>query len=202
MKIIVGLGNPGGEYNGTRHNVGFLFMDALAKCKEIAPLEGLNFGFDKKFKADIVKTSANGEKIVLVKPITFMNSSGESVVNILKYFKTGIEDLIVIFDDIDLPLGTLRIKNSGRSGGHKGVQSIIDTTGSEQFTHFRIGVSENEKVSKEETADFVLSKFSKRERENVDKVIEEGVNYLVEFIGSKQTMPNHTLEITNNTSES
>jgi len=197
MKIIVGLGNPGGEYNGTRHNVGFMFVDMLVKCKEIAPLEGLSFGFEKKFKADIVKTAAKGEKIVLVKPITFMNSSGESVVKILKYFKAGIEDLVVVFDDIDLPLGLLRVKNSGGSGGHKGVQSIIDTTGSEQFIHFRIGVSEHEKVAKDQTADFVLSKFSKREKENIDKIIEQGINYLVEFIGSKQSLPNHTLEIIN-----
>lgn len=199
MKIIVGLGNPGREYDNTRHNVGFSFVDAFAKCKEITPLRGLSFGFDKKFKADIAKTSANGEKIILVKPITFMNSSGESVANVLKYFKVKTEDLIVIFDDIDLPLGILRIKNRGSSGGHKGVQSIIDEIGSEKFIHFRIGVSENEKVGKAQTVDFVLSRFSKREKELVDRVIELGVNYLVEFVGKKQPMPNHTLEIAKNT---
>lgn len=197
MKIIVGLGNPGKEYEKTRHNAGFMFVDALSFCREIAPVdEGLKFTLEKKFKAEIAETRADGEQIILVKPTTFMNSSGKAVSAILQYYKSGIDNLIVACDDVDLPLGIVRIRNEGSSGGHKGLQNIIDELGSDRFTRFRLGVSVTcEKASEIETTDFVLGKFTKRELPVIKDAISEGINYFIEYFGKKEPMPAHTLEV-------
>jgi len=204
MKLIVGLGNPGKEYEGTRHNAGFMVLDKVASNKEIAPVGSvLNFAEKKKFKALIAETSANGEKVILVKPQTFMNLSGETVSKILQFYKSDIENLVVVSDDVDMPLGHIRVRHSGSSGGHKGLQNIIDTLGSDQFVRVRIGISAGGPYSQEsdnrenriETKDFVLAKFSEREIKTIDKVAKSASDAIVKTIGTKGQMTATTTEV-------
>lgn len=196
MKIIVGLGNKGAEYSGTRHNVGFMFVDALAKCKEIAPLEGATFRFEKKFEAEIAEILSNGEKIILVKPMTYMNASGLAVTIILKFYKANPDDLILAVDDVDLPLGTIRVRAEGSSAGHKGLKNIFDLLKTESIVRFRLGVaSEDAAMTKMDTADFVLSRFDKRELPTINKAVGQAINYLVEFLGGKEPIQSHSMNI-------
>ncbi|RJQ30417.1 aminoacyl-tRNA hydrolase [Candidatus Parcubacteria bacterium] len=158
MKIIVGLGNPGTKYKNTRHNIGFCVVDEFKKDKDFSRTK------IKKLAAEVFKTNLSGEGILLLKPQTFMNRSGDSVAAALKYFKAGIKDLIVIHDDFDLPIGKIRISHASSSGGHKGVQDIMDKLKNSDFTRLRIGISPeikgNIKAEK-----FVLENFGKKEKD-------------------------------------
>ncbi len=198
MKIIVGLGNPGKEYEGTRHNAGFMFVDRLAQCEEIKPAnEELKFNLDKKFESEIALASIKGEKIILAKPQTFMNLSGSAVSKILSFYKAEPEELIIINDDIDLPVGTIRIRKEGSSGGQKGLENIISALGTDSFIRIRIGISETgEKVDRIETVNYVLGKISKRELPILENVILEGINYLIPYFGTNKEILCHTIEIT------
>ncbi|MCL5411112.1 MAG: aminoacyl-tRNA hydrolase [Patescibacteria group bacterium] len=197
MKIIVGLGNPGKEYEGTRHNAGFMFVDALSECEEIKPVDSkLSFNLDKKFQAEIASTNAKSEKIILAKPQTFMNLSGKAVSKILAFYKASPEDLIVISDDIDLPIGTIRIRKEGSGGGQKGLENIISELKTDNFTRIRIGITETgEKANRADTVDYVLGKIGEREKPILDKAILEGINYLLEFLGTEKEVPCHTIEV-------
>jgi PTH1 family peptidyl-tRNA hydrolase len=197
MKIIVGLGNPGKEYENTRHNAGYLFIDALASNKELASVdENSELKTDKKFKASVAKIKHKGEDIILVKPETFMNSSGQAVQAILSFYKAETKDLIVASDDIDLPIGVVRVRNEGGSAGQKGLQNIIDSVGNDKFVRFRIGISgDRENKNTEETAEYVLSQFSKREKPLIDNSIKEATAYLLTYLGQKEQIPSHTLEV-------
>lgn len=202
MKLLVGLGNPGEKYAGTRHNAGFLFLDKLICEKELAPAGAcLTFSNNEKFKSLEVLTEHKGEKFLLLKPQTFMNLSGEAVSKAMAYYKLDITDLIVISDDVDLPIGTVRVRQVGSSGGQKGLQNIIEQLGSDNFLRIRIGIrsiggnpKETINLSEFDTADFVLSKFSKRELPLLDLAVEEAVKYMLPFLGSKSEIPAHTLE--------
>lgn len=148
--IIVGLGNPGKQYEGTRHNIGFSVIDELS--------DKYNISVDtKKHKALIGKGVIEGEKVLLVKPQTFMNNSGESVREILDYYKADVDELLIIYDDISLDVGKLRLRPKGSAGGHNGIKSIIAHTGSENFKRIRFGVGD--KPPKYDLADWVLGKF-------------------------------------------
>lgn len=182
MKLIVGLGNPGKEYDGTRHNFGFAVMDKLAQ-----KYDG-NFTVNKKFHADICELFVNGEKIILVKPQTFMNKSGESVREVIGYFNISNDRIWVVFDDIDLEIGSVRIRKSGGSGGHKGVQSIIDNIGTENFVRFRLGIK-SEQCDYLSTEEVVLQHFCKEEEKpmleaidkcvaEIEKAITEGIEHV------------------------
>jgi len=197
MKIIVGLGNPGEKYEGTRHNAGFMFVDCLAKCEEIKPVnEDIVFNLEKKFESEIATTSAKGEKIILVKPQTYMNLSGKAVSKMLSFYKASPEDLIVINDDIDLPIGTIRIRKEGSGGGQKGLENIISELKTDNFTRIRIGISQSgEKVNQIETVNYVLGKIDKRELPIIQKVISQGINYILEFISTNNEIPCHTIEV-------
>lgn len=154
MKIIAGLGNPGLKYAGTRHNVGFSVIDELA--------EKYNISLDaKKHKAVFGKGIMEGEKVILAMPQTYMNLSGESVRELLDYYKCSADDLIVIYDDIDLAVGKLRIREKGSAGGHNGMKNIISHIGNEAFVRIRVGVGEKPKGM--DLADYVLSRFKKDE---------------------------------------
>ena len=155
MYIIAGLGNPGKKYAGTRHNIGFDAVDAIASKN--------NIKFNKsKFKADIGEGIICGEKVILVKPQTFMNLSGESIRPLSDWYKVPCENIIVIYDDISLPLGTLRLRGKGSAGGHNGMKSIIYQLGTDVFPRFKIGVGAPPDADYD-LADFVLGKFSKSE---------------------------------------
>lgn len=154
MKLIVGLGNPGAKYAGTRHNAGFSVIDELA--------ERYNIKVDtSKHKALIGKGIIKGEKVILAMPQTFMNLSGESVRAIMDFYKLTVEDLIVVYDDIDLDVGKLRIREKGSAGGHNGMKNIILHSGSQEFVRVRVGVGK--KPEQMDLADYVLSRFGKNE---------------------------------------
>ncbi len=179
MKIIVGLGNPGKKYENTRHNMGFRTIEALNQIPNFKwPLRGNRSAINqipkhnKKFNAEITKGMINNEKILLVKPQTFMNDSGKAVKLISDFYKIKPKDIWVIADDINLPIGKIRIRTGGSSGGHKGLQSIIDFLGTDNFPRFRIGIRDEifdlKKISQER---YVLDKFSKEELRIIEKSI-------------------------------
>ena len=167
MYIIVGLGNPGKEYVNTRHNIGFDVIDKLAETENISVLE-------KKHKALIGKGYVAGEKCVLVKPQTYMNLSGESVRQILDYYKVDeTEGLIVISDDTSLDVGALRIRKKGSAGGHNGLKNIIAHLGHDTFKRVKMGVGEKPKGY--DLADYVLGYFSAGERKTMDDAAKRAV---------------------------
>ena len=177
MFIIAGLGNPTKEYEGTRHNAGFAVLDALA--------EKYNIAVDtKKHRAYIGKGMIAGQKVILAKPQTYMNLSGESVRSLLDYYKVDEEhELIVIYDDISLDVGQLRIRAKGSAGGHNGMKNIIAHLGSQVFPRIKVGVGE--KPAKYDLADYVLGHFSKGEAKLMDEGYDHAV-HAVELIVSGQ----------------
>nr|WP_312578680.1 aminoacyl-tRNA hydrolase [Sedimentibacter sp.] len=172
MYIIAGLGNPGKEYSGTRHNVGFDTIDCLA--------QKYNVSLNKlKFNSVYGEININGEKVMLVKPVTYMNRSGIAIAEIVNFYKIPIENLIVIYDDIDIPPGTLRIRPHGSSGTHNGMKSIIYQLQDDKFPRLRIGIGRNPDM---DLADYVLQKFSKEEREKIDSIIKSASDAVEEII--------------------
>lgn len=187
MKIIVGLGNIGEKYENTRHNVGFMFIDELINEIEEKLGQKVTLEENPKFKAEINKISYEGNDILLVKPTTFMNLSGESISKILNFYKETPANLFVIYDDVDIPLGKIRIRNTGSAGTHNGMKSVIQQLGTEDFTRIRIGI-ESRGISspkQQDISDFVLSGFKKEEFSEVKKAIEEGINELKKLLTSK-----------------
>lgn len=176
MYIIAGLGNPGKEYINTRHNVGFGVIDILADKYNISVLE-------LRSKALVGKGMMEGRRVILVKPLTYMNLSGESIRPIVDYYKADAEqELIVISDDVSLPPGGLRIRKRGSAGGHNGLKNIIRQMGTENFTRIRLGVGE--KPRNYDLADWVLGHFSGEERKAVDEAADRAV-HAVELILSE-----------------
>lgn len=167
MRIIVGLGNPGEEYAQTRHNVGFAAVDSLHEKGSFS-----KWSEKKSFKALVSEGEFGGEKMLLVKPLTFMNLSGEAVAAILSFYKQTPDSLLVIYDDIDLPLGTLRLRKEGSSGTHNGMRSLVQHVGS-NFPRLRIGIDGRTPEQKENQnlADYVLGRFGKSEQGTVNDVL-------------------------------
>ncbi len=163
--LIVGLGNPGKEYLQTRHNAGFLAVEALAEALQE------KWKVDKASKAAVIETRYFDKKIVLAKPQTFMNLSGQSVASLMGKFQIKAEDVWIVSDDVALPLGTLRVRSGGSAGGHNGLKSVIEKLGSEDFVRFRIGV--NEPPANIPLENYVVQKFSKTELKALATVIEK-----------------------------
>lgn len=155
MKLIVGLGNPGKEYEKTRHNVGWRILDAF----------NLDFRLEKKFNAEVAKHAG----LLFCKPQTFMNNSGQAVRELMDYYHIPVENLLVIYDDKDLPFGTIRLRSTGSSGGHNGMQSLIQHLGTQNFGRVRIGVSADSPI--QDTAQFVLQRFSAHEEHTLPQII-------------------------------
>lgn len=156
MYVIAGLGNPGKQYENTRHNIGFMVIDSIAKAHEIPVVE-------IKHRAQIGKGYLNGEKIILAKPLTYMNASGESIRALTDYYKIDTQtNFIVIYDDVSMDAGQLRIRKQGSAGGHNGIKSIIAHLGSEEFRRIKIGIGD--KRPGDDLADYVLGNFNKEER--------------------------------------
>lgn len=170
MYIIAGLGNPTREYDGTRHNAGFSVIDMLAERMGINVTE-------KKHKALCGKGVLNGQKVVLAKPQTFMNLSGESVRAMADFYKLTPEQVIIIYDDISLEPGQLRIRSKGSAGGHNGIKSIIACLGTQEFPRIKVGVGDKPKNM--DLADYVLSRFSKGEQELMDSAFSEAADAVV-----------------------
>lgn len=165
--MVVGLGNPGANYDGTRHNVGFQALDRMAGT--------LGCRVDRaKFQALTGQTSYQGRKLLLVKPQTFMNNSGQAVKAAAAYYRIPPERILVIFDDISLPVGRVRIREDGSAGGHNGIKSIIAHLGSQSFPRVKIGVGEKPNPEYD-LADWVLGRFSALERKDLEPALERGV---------------------------
>ena len=172
MKLIVGLGNPGKEYAGTRHNCGFMVIDRLASK--------LNVDVDQnKFKGLYAKVKYHGEDIILLKPQTYMNLSGESVNAMMNFFKIDKDDLLVIYDDLDMPVGKLRLRKTGSAGGHNGIKNIIAHLNSQDFKRIRVGIDRHKYMN---VADYVLSRFSKVESEAIEQGIENAANAVLDYL--------------------
>jgi len=172
---LVGLGNPGPQYRHTRHNVGFVTLDRLASQF------GLDFIPHKKFPPyESVSGFITGIPAVLLKPLTYMNRSGEAVASVLNFYKIPLDKLLVVHDDLDLPLGSLKFAQKGGSGGHKGIRSIIGSIGSKEFFRLKIGIGRP--FSSVPMDKYVLSPFISEEALMIDKVLDIGVKGLVYFL--------------------
>ena len=165
MKIIVGLGNPGAQYANTPHSVGFEAVDAIAAAI------GASWEEKPQFKCLLAKGTFAGQAVMLVKPQTFMNLSGESVAPVVKYHNATSADLLVIQDDIDLPVGRMRIRKNGSCGGHNGVRNIIERLGTPEFARLKLGVGKD----KSDVIAHVLGKFDPTSRQTMDLVVAEAV---------------------------
>ena len=164
MKIIVGLGNPGISYRMTRHNIGFLAVDRLAKVNRTSIRT-------KRFKSLFGTGWIDSQQVILLKPMTFMNRSGEAVRGVADFFGLTIEDLVVLHDDLDLPFGRLRFKQRGGDGGHQGVRSIIERMGGNNFLRLKIGIGRP--PQRMDPADYVLETFDKDEQSQLDQILSE-----------------------------
>lgn len=165
MKLIVGLGNPGSRYEQTRHNIGFKVIDALAKAHDIDVNK-------KQCRSLLGQGFLSGEKVLLVKPQTYMNNSGEAVWETLNFYRDNIDDLLAIHDDLDLEYGRLRFKDGGGTGGHNGLKSIEKMINSSDYGRLKMGIGRPEQMSVES---YVLSKFSKEENQVLPKLIDAAV---------------------------
>jgi PTH1 family peptidyl-tRNA hydrolase len=178
-RMLVGLGNPGKEYEKNRHNVGFIFQDRLA------PYWRCTLSVEGKFRAELGKVSRGDHQWLLVKPLTFMNASGESVAKIARYYKVAASEILVVYDDLDLPLGGLRLKPEGSSGGHNGIKSIESHLGTKSFPRLRVGIG-REQRGRQETVRYVLSDFSASEMDLLERVLDRALDQVEEW--SKSTL--------------
>ncbi len=173
MKLIIGLGNPGRRYRDTRHNVGFGVVDELARRTgaefEAAPADAL-----------MARANAGGESVILAKPLTLMNLSGAAVADLARYYRIAAADLLVVADDVNLPLGRLRARAQGSDGGHKGLRSIIERLDSEDFARLRVGVGRGD--PRRELADHVLARFDPEERPIADDAIQRAADAAGVFV--------------------
>jgi peptidyl-tRNA hydrolase, PTH1 family len=162
LKLFVGLGNPGKEYEQTRHNAGFMVIDELAKR--------WNTSFQTtKFHGMMASTVISGEKVALCKPLTYMNLSGECVRPLMDYYHIDVDDVIVIYDDLDLPPGKIRLRMKGSSGGHNGIKSLIHHLGTQEFKRIRIGIGRP--ANGQKVTDYVLGRFTKEESDAVMEAV-------------------------------
>lgn len=169
MKLIVGLGNPGVEYRKTYHNLGFITID-----KYLGKVD-----FKNKMESLIYEQGVGEDKVVFVKPQTYMNLSGISLRKLIKYYNVSVSDILVIHDDLDIPLGTYRIKKNSTSGGHNGIKSIIEQINSKEFGRLKIGIGKDTKIPTEK---YVLSKITTKEEETFDKIYQTCINVIDDFI--------------------
>ena len=173
MRLVVGLGNPGRKYKKTKHNVGFMCLDAYAKEKNIS------FKKENKFRGESLKI----DNLILLKPHTFMNLSGESIRLVMDYYNIDVEDVFIIYDDIALPTGKIRLRQKGSPGGHNGVKSIVQHLGTKEFQRLRIGIDTNPLI---EQKDYVLGKFSKEDQKQINEAIHTTISIIDDFKDSKQ----------------
>lgn len=173
MKVVVGLGNPGIEYAATRHNVGFMVLDGMAE-----KLSALNW--KNNFNGLVGEAKIDGEKVLLVKPQTYMNLSGQAVLAVMQFYKVAKEDLLVVYDDMDLEVGAVKLRQKGSCGGHNGMRDIIRLLGTEQISRLKIGIGKSKYA---QGKDFVLGKFLPEEDEAIDNGIEKAIDAAIYWVG-------------------
>jgi PTH1 family peptidyl-tRNA hydrolase len=173
VRLVVGLGNPGKEYEATRHNVGWQVLDRVAK--------ELSFTFSRaKFNAVYGEFLSEHGKVLFLKPTTYMNRSGESVAQFVKFFKVKPSDVLLVYDDLDLPLGAVRLRLKGSSGGHRGVESVIKALGTKDFPRLRVGIGRPER--KEDVVNYVLSPFKREELSTLEPALKKAADCIVEIV--------------------
>ncbi len=177
MKLVAGLGNPGREYEGTLHNVGFQVVDLLMDKLGIST-------FQEKFQSQLCRTSVEGEACILIKPQTYMNRCGRAIAECASYYKIPVENIVVISDDLDLTPGCARFRDGGGHGGHNGLRSIIDSLGNRQFRRIRFGVGRPTK--KQDVVRHVLSRWSKTEEKLTRSAINFVLSELIQFLVTSQ----------------
>ena len=170
MHLVVGLGNPGKEYESTRHNIGYMFLDYITNNR--------NFVLNKKFNALEYETNVNGEKVLFIKPLTFMNLSGECVIKYVNYYKIKIENVLVIQDDLDLEIGRYKLLFNHGDGGHNGIKNIILNLNSREFLRLKIGISK----ANIDTKEYVLGRFNKDESSIINKTFENLGSFIVDYM--------------------
>ena len=172
MKLIVGLGNPGREYENTRHNVGFQLLDLIATKK--------NLDFNKnKFNASYCECNINGEKVALVKPLSYMNLSGGVVAKFVSFYKIDFKDILVIQDDLDMRVGRVKIVHNSSSGGHNGIKDIERCLGTREYVRVKIGIANDKSI---DTKDYVLGNFGKEEMENINNSVKTSLSIFEDFL--------------------
>ena len=176
MKMIVGLGNIGTRYDETRHNTGFMVVDQLARDDHLGAFTHL------KQEAVAVSGVINGEKVMLVKPTTFMNDSGRAVGPLVDYYDIDLDDLVIVNDDLDMQVGKVRLKTHGDSGGHNGLKSIISALGTKNFNRVKVGIDHPQHGT---VVSHVLGKFSKEERPKFDQAVEQAEHALEDWINGE-----------------
>lgn len=176
--IIVGLGNPGKEYEKTHHNIGFMFADSVAK--EL----GIEFKLEKKFNAMVAEFKMNNEKHYLLKPLTYMNLSGNAVRPFSDYYKIPVSDIFIVQDDMDLPCGKRRIRKNGSAGGHNGLKSLISCLGTSEIKRLRIGIGRDKSSDHQDVVDFVLAPFSKKELSLLEDTLNNAGNIVTDLINN------------------
>jgi len=172
MKLIVGLGNPGKNYVKTRHNAGFMVVDNYVRIKNLD-------GFKEKFNGEYIKNYIEGQEVIFLKPLSFMNLSGEVVRKYVDYFNIDISDILIICDDMDHEVGTIKLKYKGSCGGHNGLLNIESHIGTREYKRLKVGIGRNSNI---DSKDYVLSKFSNVELEKLDDVIDNTVNVIDDFL--------------------
>ncbi|MBR6072118.1 MAG: aminoacyl-tRNA hydrolase [Acholeplasmatales bacterium] len=173
MKLIIGLGNPGSQYEATRHNAGFIAIDEFARKNDI------EFRLEPKLKGAIGVKVFNGEKVMLLKPMTYMNLSGESVIAVMNYYKIEVDDIIVISDDLDSPLGRIRLRDHGSSGGHNGHKSIVNHIHTESYKRIKIGIGRDNNIP---VVDWVLKKLNEEELAIINQAAIKCSEALMDFV--------------------
>ena len=176
VHLIVGLGNPGREYAKTRHNAGFLLVESLAERWRV------DWRLEKRFQSRVAKIERNERRIFLCEPQTFMNASGEAVSALTTFYRVPLKNLLVVVDDADLPLGTIRLRANGSSGGHHGLESIEQHLGTRNFARLKIGIGRQEGAR--EITDYVLGKFRADEKSLVEKVLETASKQVECWLGA------------------
>lgn len=177
MKIIAGLGNPGQKYDKTKHNTGFMTMDHYLDEKDLS--------LDKdKFEGHWTKQKINGEDVILLEPQTYMNESGRSVSQVANFFKVDPEDILIIQDDMDMPIGKIRIRANGKSGGHNGIKSIIRDLGTEKFNRLKIGIRHPKNTT---VVSWVLTPFNDEQQKLMDDAFNTSVKIIDDFIAGRDS---------------
>ena len=171
MKLIVGLGNPGKEYENTRHNVGFMVVDNYIFRK------GISDSWKNKFNGLYLETSINGDKVIFLKPQSYMNLSGGVVSQFVNFYKINVDDILVISDDLDLLTGNFKLRSKGSCGGHNGLRDIERCLGTSEYKRLKVGISKDKAI---DTRDYVLGKFSKEEKKIFDELCDTLVNVVDE----------------------
>jgi len=177
LEIVVGLGNPGSKYEFTRHNIGFRIVDSLARDM------GTEFKKVKSYYSLISRGTINNHKVMLVKPQTFMNLSGRAVSRVVSYYKISLQDLLIVYDDLNLESGQVRIRKKGSAGGHKGIESIMQYLNSEDIPRLRIGISNPSVNFNFDCVSYVLSNFNNDEKDKIEEVIQlstEAIKTIIE----------------------